>query len=98
MSCGDLAGMVSLRLPVLVSFEGVEEYGTSYVVGAEQILKSDGKRSSAYATDKNGRGRRNRVQRPGLGRCGRGRRYGGDACVQQRCGVHHPGGWPRRWS
>ena len=55
VSCGDLAGLVSLRLPVRVSFEGVEEYGTSYVVGAEQILKSDGKRSSAYATDKNGR-------------------------------------------
>lgn len=54
VSCQTRSGTASFEVPLLISFESLEKYGTSYVVGAEQILNSEGKRSSAYATEKNG--------------------------------------------
>ena len=54
VSCFDSPGTAIFELPLLVSFEDLEEYGTSYVIGAEQIL-SGGKKGSAYGMGKNGR-------------------------------------------
>ncbi len=54
VSCPDSTAYAVFQVPLLVSFEDLEQYGTSYVIGAEQLLDSDGKGSSAYGTGKNG--------------------------------------------
>lgn len=53
VSCGEDPASVSVKLPVLVTFEGVEEFGTAYVIGAEQILE-ERKKGSACETGRNG--------------------------------------------
>ena len=55
VSCQNGPGSAVLELPVLISFESLEEHGTSYVIGAEQIISGDRKKSSAYMSGKNGR-------------------------------------------
>ncbi len=54
VNCLENTASASFRVPLLVSFDAVDEYGTAYVVQAEQIIDSDGKQSSAYRTSKNG--------------------------------------------
>ncbi len=45
----------SFDVPILVSFDALAEHGTAYVIQAEQLVDSEGKQSTAFATEKNGR-------------------------------------------
>lgn len=53
VSCAEDPASVLIEIPVLVSFEALEKFGSSYLIGAEQIL-SGRKKGSAYGTGKNG--------------------------------------------
>lgn len=44
----------SFDVPVIISYDDFDKYGSSYVIQAEQIANNGGKTSSSFATNKNG--------------------------------------------